>query len=142
MIPALLDRCKAAIISAISPSPWNSPLEASSQPRRRTPVDALLDESSLLTLAEAIAQKISKDRAALISQDWIPDPVLSQEVCCFLSLPKTLSPTTQSGDLFLLLTNERTRQKKKKKKKSYWLPKWCSCQRFTHSRRFYRPCGL
>jgi hypothetical protein len=80
MIPALLDRCKAAIISAISPSPWNSPLEASSQPRRRTPVDALLDESSLLTLAEAIAQKISKDRAALISQDWIPDPVLSQEL--------------------------------------------------------------
>jgi hypothetical protein len=106
MIPALLDRCKAAIISAIYPSPCNSPSEASSPPRRRASVDARLDEASLLTLAEAIARRISKDRAATIGQDQIPDPILSQEVCPFLSHPKPLNPTTQSRDFlsfFLLL---------------------------------------
>jgi hypothetical protein len=102
MIPALLDRCKAAIISAIYPSPRDSPSEASSQPCRRASVDARLDESSLLTLAEAIARRISKDRAATIGQDQIPDPILSQEVCPFLSHPKTLNPTTQSRDFSFL----------------------------------------
>lgn len=79
MIPALLDRCRTAIIAAICPSPSGASC------RRHDPgVDALLDESSLLTLAEAIARKISKDRAAIAGQGSIPDPVLSLEVCRFL----------------------------------------------------------
>ena len=82
MIPALLDRCRAAIIAAICPSP---PGASPQLCRRHDPsVDALLEESSLLALAEAIARKISKDRAAIAGQGSIPDPVLSQEVCRFL----------------------------------------------------------
>jgi len=39
-----------------------------------------LEESSLLALAEAIARKISHDRAT-IGQDRLLDAVVSQEVC-------------------------------------------------------------
>jgi hypothetical protein len=131
MIPALLDRCRTAIIAAIYPSPPGT----APQRCRRDPVDALLDESSLLTLAEAIARKISKDRAAIVGQGRIPDAVLSQEVCRFLTLLKPLNPTTQSGDPFPFFTvNART--------KSCWPPRRCSCPRFAHSRRSCRPCGL
>lgn len=99
MIPALLDRCRAAIIAAIYPSPPGT-AAAPPPPQRCRPdrVDALLDESSLLALAEAIARKISKDRAAIVGQGRIPDPVLAQEVCRSLTLLKPLNPTTQSGD--------------------------------------------
>lgn len=97
MIPALLDRCRAAIIAAIYPSPPGT-APPPQRAGRHDRVDALLDESSLLALAEAIARKISKDRAAIVGQGRIPDPVLAQEVCRFLTLLKPLNPTTQSGD--------------------------------------------
>ncbi|KAH9988817.1 hypothetical protein BJV74DRAFT_461789 [Russula compacta] len=82
MIPTLLTKCWAAIIAAFCPSPPHSP----SGPTTPTPppclhlhpADALLDESSLLALAEAIARKISQDRAA-IGQDRLLDHVVSQE---------------------------------------------------------------
>ena len=87
MIPTLLARCRTAVIAALGPSPSHSPSEliSTTTPQPCLPsqsVDALLEESSLLALAEAIARKISHDRAT-IGQDRLLDAVVSQEVCRF-----------------------------------------------------------
>jgi len=87
MIPTLLARCRTAVIAALGPSPSHSPSEliptTTPQPCLQS-VDALLEESSLLALAEAIARKISHDRAT-IGQDRLLDAVVSQEVCHFIT---------------------------------------------------------
>jgi hypothetical protein len=44
----------------------------------------MLDDASLLSLAEAISRKIARDRAS-VGQDRLLDPVISQEVCHLLS---------------------------------------------------------
>ena len=96
MIPTLLARCRTAVIAALGPNPSHSPSELTStttpQPCPR-PVDALLEESSLLALAEAIARKISHDRAT-IGQDRLLEAVISQEVCRFI-----ISETSKFHDL-------------------------------------------
>ena len=83
MIPTLLARCRTTIIASLYPSPPPSEVvttTTSPRPCLQSANAGLLEESSLLALAEAIARKISHDRAA-IGQDGLLDAVVSQEVC-------------------------------------------------------------
>ncbi len=82
MIPTLLARCRTTIIASLYPSPPPSEVVTTTTSPRPClqSADGLLEESSLLALAEAIARKISHDRAA-IGQDGLLDAVVSQEVC-------------------------------------------------------------
>jgi len=98
MIPTLLARSRAAITAAFYPDPPQSQStqeDSTAQPRVQVdPIDALVDGSSLLALAEAIARKIPEHRAA-IEQDGLHDPAVSQEVCRFTIL-YTLNLPTQT----------------------------------------------
>ena len=73
------------MMGALSPNHPHSSSEATETtptPLAATPPTRIsrLEESSLLALAEAIARKISHDRAT-IGQDRLLDAVVSQEVC-------------------------------------------------------------
>lgn len=83
MIPTLLARCRTAVIAALGPNPSPELTSTTTPQPCPRPVDALLEESSLLALAEAIARKISHDRAT-IGQDRLLEAVISQEVCRFI----------------------------------------------------------
>ncbi|KAI9454499.1 hypothetical protein F5148DRAFT_426302 [Russula earlei] len=81
MIPTLLARSRAAIIAAFFPNPQVPPQCASeAEPGPYPdPIDALVNESSLLELAEAIARKIPKHREA-IGRDRLLDTVVAREL--------------------------------------------------------------
>ncbi|KAH9959480.1 hypothetical protein BC827DRAFT_507493 [Russula dissimulans] len=77
MIPTLLARSRAAITAAFYLDPPQGTGDSTAQPCVQVdPIDALVDGSSLLALAEAIARKIPEHHG----QGGIHDPVLSQEL--------------------------------------------------------------